>query len=65
MGLISKFVDFFNAFCERKLIGYSIDQYIIMIIVASILLPFYYGLIAMIIMIIYLIYRYQRPTAGT
>lgn len=55
MKLIQKFVDFFNAFCERKLIGYSIDQYIIMIIVASIFLPFYYGLITMIILIIYLV----------
>lgn len=59
MGLINKFVDFFNAFCERKLIGYSIDQYIIMIIVASIFLPFYYSLIALIIMIFYLIYTKQ------
>lgn len=59
MKLVNKIVDFFNAFCERKLIGYSIDQYIIMFIVASIFLPFYYGLIAMIILIIYLIYTKQ------
>lgn len=59
MSLGKKFVDFFKAFCERKLIRYTLDQYIIMILVFSIFLPFYFGLMAIVLLILYLIYTKQ------
>ena len=48
-----------KAFCERKLLGYSVDQYIIMFVVFIIFLPHYFSLAAMVGVAIYLIYTKQ------
>lgn len=45
-----------KSFCDRKLIGYTLDQYIIMFVVFTIFLPYYIGLSAMIGVTIYLIF---------
>lgn len=49
----------FKEFFERKLCGYTKQQYIILAIVASIFLPFYFGLITMLALVIYLAYTKQ------
>ena len=48
-----------KAFCERKLLGYSVDQYIIMFVVFTIFLPHYFSLAAMVGVVIYLVYTKQ------
>lgn len=41
-------------FLHRKLDGYSIDEYIIMVVCASVFLPFYFSIIAIVLAIVYL-----------
>lgn len=48
-----------RSFCERKLTGYSVDQYIIMFVVFTIFLPYYFSLAAMAGVTIYLIITKQ------
>lgn len=46
-----------KSFCDRKLLGYTADQYIIMFIVFTIFLPFYISYIAMGFLVFYLIWK--------
>lgn len=53
----------FQSFYDRKLTGYTLDQYIIMFVVFSLFLPYYFPMIAMIAAVIYAIYRGKIQTA--
>lgn len=46
-----------KSFCDRKLLGYTADQYIIMFIVFTIFLPFYISYIAIGFLVFYLIWK--------
>lgn len=48
-----------KSFCDRKLLGYSVEQYIIMFVVFTLFLPYYFSLAAMVGVVIYLIYTRQ------
>lgn len=43
-----------QAFIKRKLLGYSLDEYIIMIVAGTIFLPFYCSLVAVVATLVYL-----------
>ncbi len=47
------------SFYERKILGYSINQYLIIFVLCSMFLPYYFGFIAMGIVLIYLIVTKQ------
>ena len=46
-------------FYERKILGYSLNQYLIIFVLCSIFLPYYFGFITMGIVILYLIFTKQ------
>ena len=55
MSILQSINDYFKSFYERKIIGYSTNQYFIIFVVCSMFLPYYIGFIAMGIVCIYLI----------
>ncbi|MGN1343037.1 MAG: O-antigen ligase family protein [Traorella sp.] len=59
MEYLQSFINFFKAFCRRKLTGYSRNQYLIMFVVLTMFLPYYFGLIAIGCVIVYLIFTKQ------
>lgn len=62
MSLMNRFIAFMKAFCERKLLGYSFDQYIIMMMVFSMFLPYYFGVASLVLLVIYLVATKQLKT---